>query len=150
MYRKIAVSNSSRPKRSSRRSIPRRRNSGSFEKRWIQAASSSAGDLGLSRFSPIPKPNKKRLSTLSNAKSPMFKASQIQKFQKPLYLLVGTTGFEPATPASRTRCSTRLSHVPTWVIGKYYQRATSNVPLSLEIYIIPFFQASINLPQQSG
>ena len=30
-----------------------------------------------------------------------------------LILLVGTTGFEPATPASRTRCSTRLSHVPT-------------------------------------
>ena len=27
--------------------------------------------------------------------------------------MVGTTGFEPATPASRTRCSTRLSHVPT-------------------------------------
>jgi hypothetical protein len=27
--------------------------------------------------------------------------------------LVGTTGFEPATPASRTLCSTRLSHVPT-------------------------------------
>ena len=27
--------------------------------------------------------------------------------------MVGTTGFEPATPASRTLCSTRLSHVPT-------------------------------------
>jgi hypothetical protein len=27
--------------------------------------------------------------------------------------VVGTTGFEPAAPASRTRCSTRLSHVPT-------------------------------------
>ena len=29
------------------------------------------------------------------------------------WVMVGTTGFEPATPASRTRCSTRLSHVPT-------------------------------------
>ena len=29
------------------------------------------------------------------------------------YFMVGTTGFEPATPASRTLCSTRLSHVPT-------------------------------------
>ncbi len=28
-------------------------------------------------------------------------------------LLVGVAGFEPATPASRTRCSTRLSHTPT-------------------------------------
>ena len=27
--------------------------------------------------------------------------------------LVGETGFEPATPWSRTRCSTRLSHSPT-------------------------------------
>ena len=27
--------------------------------------------------------------------------------------MVGTSGFEPPTPASRTLCSTRLSHVPT-------------------------------------
>jgi hypothetical protein len=27
--------------------------------------------------------------------------------------LVGATGFEPATPRSRTECSTRLSHAPT-------------------------------------
>jgi hypothetical protein len=30
--------------------------------------------------------------------------------------VVGTTGFEPATPASRTLCSTRLSHVPTHLL----------------------------------
>jgi hypothetical protein len=30
-----------------------------------------------------------------------------------LILLVGTARFELATPASRTLCSTRLSHVPT-------------------------------------
>jgi L-threonylcarbamoyladenylate synthase len=28
--------------------------------------------------------------------------------------LVGVAGFEPATPASRTQCSTGLSHTPTW------------------------------------
>src|SRR6202043_3659939 len=28
-------------------------------------------------------------------------------------VLVGAAGFEPATPSSRTRCSTRLSHAPT-------------------------------------
>src|ERR1039457_1228794 len=28
--------------------------------------------------------------------------------------LVGERGFEPPTPWSRTRCSTRLSHSPTW------------------------------------
>src|SRR5258708_7037835 len=31
--------------------------------------------------------------------------------------LVGVAGFEPATPASRTRCSTRLSHTPTSLAG---------------------------------
>src|SRR5206468_12226069 len=29
-------------------------------------------------------------------------------------ILVGVAGFEPATPASRTQCSTGLSHTPTW------------------------------------
>src|SRR2546421_1894953 len=29
-------------------------------------------------------------------------------------MLVGVAGFEPATPASRTQCSTGLSHTPTW------------------------------------
>ena len=29
------------------------------------------------------------------------------------YCLVGVAGFEPATPASRTQCSTGLSHTPT-------------------------------------
>ena len=29
--------------------------------------------------------------------------------------MVGERGFEPPTPWSRTRCSTRLSHSPTWV-----------------------------------
>jgi hypothetical protein len=28
-------------------------------------------------------------------------------------ILVGVAGFEPATPASRTQCSTGLSHTPT-------------------------------------
>jgi hypothetical protein len=30
-------------------------------------------------------------------------------------MLVGERGFEPPTPWSRTRCSTRLSHSPTKV-----------------------------------
>ena len=28
--------------------------------------------------------------------------------------MVGTTGFEPATPWSQTKCSTKLSHVPIY------------------------------------
>ena len=31
---------------------------------------------------------------------------------KLLKILVGARGFEPPTPWSRTRCSTRLSHAP--------------------------------------
>src|SRR3981081_3158146 len=34
--------------------------------------------------------------------------------KKPNDYLVGVAGFEPATPASRTQCSTGLSHTPTW------------------------------------
>jgi hypothetical protein len=33
--------------------------------------------------------------------------------KKPSDYLVGVAGFEPATPASRTQCSTGLSHTPT-------------------------------------
>ena len=33
--------------------------------------------------------------------------------RNPWDFMVGMTGFEPATPWSRTRCSTRLSHIPT-------------------------------------
>jgi hypothetical protein len=34
---------------------------------------------------------------------------------KCLKIMVGERGFEPPTPWSRTRCSTRLSHSPTGV-----------------------------------
>src|SRR4051812_417431 len=37
----------------------------------------------------------------------------IRGSKKYLNLLVGVAGFEPATPASRTQCSTGLSHTPT-------------------------------------
>jgi hypothetical protein len=33
--------------------------------------------------------------------------------KNPNEILVGVAGFEPATPASRTQCSTGLSHTPT-------------------------------------
>ena len=33
--------------------------------------------------------------------------------------MVGVAGFEPATPASRTQCSTRLSHTPTMKSAPY-------------------------------
>src|SRR6266446_592532 len=39
---------------------------------------------------------------------------------KCLKRLVGERGFEPPTPWSRTRCSTRLSHSPTEVVPRYY------------------------------
>jgi hypothetical protein len=37
--------------------------------------------------------------------------------------VVGMTGFEPATSASRTQRSTKLSHIPT---GIYYGREAPN------------------------
>jgi hypothetical protein len=39
------------------------------------------------------------------------------RFCKLLILLVGERGFEPPTPWSRTRCSTRLSHSPNMGCG---------------------------------
>src|SRR5580658_2787314 len=47
-------------------------------------------------------------------------------------LMVGVIGFEPATPSSRTRCSTRLSHTPTdgaaYTFGPAALQAPSAVP----------------------
>jgi hypothetical protein len=40
----------------------------------------------------------------------------------PLKPMVGVAGFEPATPSSRTRCSTRLSHTPINWWPAYSQR----------------------------
>ena len=42
--------------------------------------------------------------------------------QKPFVQMVGVAGFEPATPSSRTRCSTRLSHAPIFAGGRLYIR----------------------------
>jgi hypothetical protein len=46
--------------------------------------------------------------------------------------MVGVAGFEPATPASRTQCSTRLSHTPTWRAAYRHasalSQATKNPP----------------------
>jgi hypothetical protein len=36
--------------------------------------------------------------------------------------LVGVAGFEPATPSSRTRCTTRLSHTPTFCGSVLWRR----------------------------
>lgn len=42
-----------------------------------------------------------------------FIARKKHRNYKYLKLMVGVAGFEPATPASRTQCSTGLSHTPT-------------------------------------
>lgn len=36
--------------------------------------------------------------------------------------MVGVTGFEPTTPASRTQCSTGLSYTPTNLIAARYRK----------------------------
>ncbi len=50
----------------------------------------------------------------------------------PIIYMVGKTGFEPATPWSQTRCSTKLSHFPTaikmWCRGPESNRYGSLLP----------------------
>ena len=38
--------------------------------------------------------------------------------------MVGKTGFEPATPWSQTKCSTKLSHFPIMVRSKGFEPMT--------------------------
>ena len=47
-------------------------------------------------------------SLLASAGSPWLAEPKLEERR-----LVGVIGFEPTTPSSRTRCSTRLSHTPT-------------------------------------
>ena len=41
--------------------------------------------------------------------------------------MVGKTGFEPATPWSQTRCSTKLSHFPNLNFGAPDRSRTHNL-----------------------
>ncbi len=50
--------------------------------------------------------------------------------------MVGTRGFEPPTPASRTLCSTRLSHVPTNV-NQYVRDHCLNVNAKTDLFSTP-------------
>ena len=44
----------------------------------------------------------------------IFKTQKKHCFCNANYILVGKTGFEPATPWSQTKCSTKLSHFPLY------------------------------------
>ena len=42
--------------------------------------------------------------------------------------VVGTTGFEPATPCSQSRCATKLRHVPLKLIASHHSVGHVSVP----------------------
>ena len=57
---------------------------------------------------------------------------------KCLKRLVGERGFEPPTPWSRTRCSTRLSHSPTmlrWPFCRALHLSTSTKIIASDLYL---------------
>ena len=61
--------------------------------------------------------------------------------------MVGVRGFEPPTPASRTQCSTRLSHTPTVGAGLAASPRSEDAAYSHEIPtpqapISPFFRTT--------
>src|SRR5256886_8562375 len=69
--------------------------------------------------------------------------------------MVGVAGFEPATPASRTQCSTGLSHTPTWnaaySLGFRRPQAAGlrkliTVDVSLKTQILPAGEAAVPPP----
>src|SRR5215212_9991810 len=66
--------------------------------------------------------------------------------------MVGVAGFEPATPASRTQCSTGLSHTPTWnaaySLGSRRPQAAElrkliTVDIRLKTQILPAGEAAV-------
>ena len=64
--------------------------------------------------------------------------------------MVGKTGFEPATPWSQTKCSTKLSHFPIMVRSKGFEPLTfwfvakHSIQLSYErIDNVPFIKKMV-------
>src|SRR5690606_24694901 len=53
---------------------------------------------------------------------------QIHKRSKTLRILVGATGFEPATPCAQGRCATRLRYAPTRLILRRTRPASQTRP----------------------
>ncbi|CAH1672160.1 hypothetical protein BOSEA31B_13809 [Hyphomicrobiales bacterium] len=63
--------------------------------------------------------------------------------------MVGVAGFEPATPSSRTRCSTRLSHTPInwWAAYSQHRAAAQQLVWGLGmISFSPFDRAPRSPP----
>src|SRR5262245_21388977 len=61
---------------------------------------------------------------------------QIHKRSKTLRILVGATGFEPATPCAQGRCATRLRYAPTLTILRQVH-GPSRPRKSWELYLLP-------------
>ena len=63
---------------------------------------------------PIPPPRHKVKSGRrdSNPRPPPWQGDVLPLNYFRIFRLIGKTGFEPATPWSQTRCSTKLSHFP--------------------------------------
>ncbi len=74
----------------------------------------------MHRTCSFPRQENRRIARVLNSVAlTVYKIDYIAADEKPetlfmcLKILVGERGFEPPTPWSRTRCSTRLSHSPT-------------------------------------
>ena len=68
--------------------------------------------------------------------------------------MVGKTGFEPATPWSQTKCSTKLSHFPIMVENEGLEPLTLCVQgrcsSQLSYDPIPYFKAQITDPKEDS
>ena len=77
--------------------------------RCIQSPPGDERSGGSAKSDPRPSVNRRRWKPV--------RRPPVQPYGQWIYIsrekMVGVAGFEPATPASRTQCSTMLSHTPT-------------------------------------
>ncbi len=74
----------------------------------------------------------------SNPRPPGYEPDALASWATPrnitLSVIIGTTGFEPATPWSQTRCSTKLSYVPNMLTSNNKQTNVCNAPRRIRTF----------------
>ncbi len=110
----IARASRSQPRSSQSRGTDRRRSRRCDGRRATEArASPSASRRAARRPRPSRERSRNESGLFPHARAVIGAVGEGREASKCLKILVGVSGFEPPTPASRRRCSARLSYTPT-------------------------------------